>query len=159
MRELRRSASRSGPFPGVSRRPWQLGGWWRNPPAGRETLPVVLVNAVYHPLNLTFLPETIGYFSSLGLRQIYLNPDFSAPWTAQVAGTLPNVYQEIGDLYAEYYLQGDPHFISLIDSKIAVILRGGYKLRRSARWGSGSCLRPRWPCLPLRTPGRLRRNE
>ena len=101
----------------------------------RETLPVVLVNAVYHPLNLTFLPETIGYFSSLGLRQIYLNPDFSAPWTAQVTGTLPNVYQEIGDLYAEYYLQGDPHFISLIDSKIAVILRGGYKPSEKCQMG------------------------
>lgn len=102
----------------------------------RETLPIVLVNAVYHPLSLTSLPETIRYFSSLGLRQIYLNPDFSAPWTAQAAATLPTIYQQIGELYAEYYLQGDPHFISLVDSKITVILRGGYKPSEKCQMGT-----------------------
>jgi uncharacterized protein len=101
----------------------------------RETLPVVLVNAVFHPLDFTSLPETIRYFSALGLRQIYLNPDFSAPWTAPVAAAMPKIYQEIGELYAEYYLRGDPHFISLIDSKIAVILRGGYKSSEKCQMG------------------------
>ncbi len=43
-----------------------------------QTFPTVLVNAVYHPRTFSHLPEVVQYFSSLGLRQIYLNPDFSA---------------------------------------------------------------------------------
>ncbi len=91
------------------------------------TLPMVLVNAVYHPATFRYLSEVIDYLSSLGLRQIYLNPDFSAPWSKADVDRLPEVYSRVGELYMDYYLQQNPHFISLIDSKIAVILRGGYQ--------------------------------
>jgi uncharacterized protein len=101
----------------------------------RETLPVVLVNAVYHPQTFRLLPEAVRYFSSLGLRQIYLNPDFSAPWSKQEADELPEVYRQIGNLYTDYYIQRDPHFISLIDSKIAAILRGGYQPSEKCQMG------------------------
>ncbi len=102
----------------------------------REALPIVLVNAVYHPQTFQQLPETVGYFSSMGLRQIHLNPDFSAPWSRDEAARIPEVYGRIGRLYASYYLRGDPHFISLIDSKISVILRGGYKPLEKCQMGT-----------------------
>ncbi len=101
------------------------------------TLPVVLVNAVYHPSTFRHLPEVIEYLSSLGLRQIYLNPDFSASWSKGEADLLPEVYGKIGGQYVDYYLDGRPHFISLVDAKIAVILRGGYDPHERCRMGAG----------------------
>lgn len=92
-----------------------------------EALPMVLVNAVYHPATFRYLPEVVDYLSSLGLRQIYLSPDLSASWSKENADLLPEVYSQVGDLYMDYYLQHKPHFLSLIDGKIVVFLKGGYQ--------------------------------
>ena len=97
----------------------------------------VMVNAVYGPETLADLPGTIDYFSSLGVRQIFLSPDYSAPWGVSHCARLPQVYGEIASRYQEYYRIGDPHFISLIDSKIAVILRGGYQSGERCSMGRG----------------------
>lgn len=97
----------------------------------------VMVNAVYRPESLDALPQTIEYFSSLGLRQIYLSPDYSAQWTPEHASRLTGVYGDVAALYQDYYHQNDPHFISLIDSKIAVILRGGYQPQERCSMGRG----------------------
>jgi len=102
-----------------------------------NALPIVLVNAVYGPDTLRELPSTVEYLSSLGVRQIYLNPDFTAHWTRSDADALPLVHGAIGRLYVEFYLRGDPHLISSIDSKIAVILRGGYHPLERCRMGRG----------------------
>jgi uncharacterized protein len=102
-----------------------------------EALPSVMVNAVYHPRTLHRLPEVVSYFSSLGIRQIYLTPDFSASWTKQDADLLPGIYQKIAQLYIDYYLQDTPHYISLIDGKIAVILREGYQPGERCKMGRG----------------------
>ncbi len=97
----------------------------------------VMVNAVYRPETVDDLPKTVDYFSGLGVRQIYLTPDYSAPWTAEEAQRLDTIYGEVGKQYIDYYLRGDPHFISLVDSKIAVILRGGYQPEERCRMGRG----------------------
>ncbi len=97
----------------------------------------VMVNAVYRPETVDALPETVDYFSRLGVRQIYLSPDYSAPWTVNEAHRLDRIYGEVGDRYMDYYRRSDPHFISLVDSKIAVILRGGYQPQERCRMGRG----------------------
>ena len=102
-----------------------------------QTFPTVLVNAVYHPRTFSHLPEVVQYFSSLGLRQIYLNPDFSATWTGAEAEQMAEVYARVGALYIDYYLRDKPHYISFIDSKIAVILRNGYDPLERCRMGRG----------------------
>jgi len=99
----------------------------KNLKKAKAVLPIVLVNAVYHPQTFQYLPDVIEYFSSLGLRDLYLNPDFSASWSKKDLEMLLEVYGRVGELYKDYYIQRNPHFISLIDSKIAVILRGGYQ--------------------------------
>ena len=109
----------------------------RNLLAMQQALPAVLVNAVYHPQTLRFLPETVDYLSGLGLRQIYLNPDFSARWSRQEAQELPAVYRALGERYVAWYLEDDPHFISLIDTKIAVLVRGGYRPLERCQMGTG----------------------
>ncbi|MCB0650207.1 MAG: radical SAM protein [Saprospiraceae bacterium] len=101
----------------------------------KKALPNVMVNAVYKPETLKYLPETVAYFSSLGIKQIYLNPDFSAAWTKADAEALPGVYDQVGQLYSKYYRQDNSHFISLIDSKITVILRNGYGESERCRMG------------------------
>ena len=95
----------------------------------------IMVNAVYTPSTLKNLSATVRYLSGLGVRQIYLSPDYSAYWNEEAVSLLPNIYEEIGDLYVSYYKKGDPHYISLIDNKISVILRNGYDQKDRCRMG------------------------
>jgi uncharacterized protein len=105
--------------------------------AALKALPAVLVNVVYSPDTYSYLPESIEYFTSLGLRQIILNPDYSAAWgSADIAG-LENTYGRIAELYLSCYEVKSPLFISLIDEKIAVILRGGYGPSERCHMGYG----------------------
>lgn len=105
--------------------------------AAVAALPNLMVNAVYRPETVNALPETIDYFSGLGVRQIYLSPDFSAPWTAADGARLAAIYRRVGERYMAFYRAADPHFISLIDSKIAVMLRGGYRPHERCSMGHG----------------------
>jgi uncharacterized protein len=97
----------------------------------------VPVNAVYRPDTLKHLAEAIDYFSSLGVRHVYLNPDFSARWTEKDVAEIAPVYQAVADRYMNFYRSGQPHFISMIDSKITVMLRGGYQPLERCRMGTG----------------------
>lgn len=102
-----------------------------------DSLPNVLVNAVYHPRTFKSLPKVVEYFASLGLNQIYLNPDFSADWSQADMESLPEVFDEISNFYIKSYNDQHPLFISLINFKIAVIVRGGYHARERCRMGKG----------------------
>lgn len=102
-----------------------------------EALPLLMVNAVYHPSTISRLPMVVDYFSSLGIRKIYLTPDFSAPWSKKDAELLPGIYKQVAQKYIDYYLEGDPHYISLIDSKVTVILKGGYQAADRCSMGRG----------------------
>lgn len=101
------------------------------------TLPSVLVNMVYHPQTVKYLPAAVQHLASLGLRQIYINPDYSASWSAKESALLPDIYAKIADSYIDYYLQDNPHFISLIDGKVTVIMRGGYSADEKCKMGGG----------------------
>jgi uncharacterized protein len=92
----------------------------------QRALSRISVNAVYHPSTFRYLPETVDYLSGLGLREIHLNPDFSAQWTLADAESLPVVYKALADRYIAWYLADDPHYLSLIDNKVAVLVRGGF---------------------------------
>ena len=102
-----------------------------------EIFGCVPVNAVYRPETIHRLPETVDYLCSLGVRQLHLNPDFSAPWTERHADDVPGIYRSIAERYMKFYRDGRPHFISLIDCKIALILRGGYHPMERCRMGEG----------------------
>ncbi|MBM7867707.1 uncharacterized protein JOC69_002613 [Heliobacterium gestii] len=101
----------------------------------REKLPILLVNAVYGPQTFRALPHTVEYFRSLGLKRIFLNPDFSAPWTQVDANDIASVYEQIAAIYIDSYRKGSPLYISLIDGKIATILRGGYQREERCQMG------------------------
>lgn len=97
----------------------------------------VTVNAVYGPETLTSMPETLEYLSSLGVRQLHFNPDFSAKWSEADIAKIPEAYGALAQQYIQYYREGRPHFISLIDNKITVMLRGGYQSTEKCRMGEG----------------------
>ncbi|MBP9211074.1 MAG: radical SAM protein [Saprospiraceae bacterium] len=107
----------------------------KNIKRAKKSLSRIMVNAVYTPETLYKLAVTVEYLTSIGVRHIYLNPDFSAKWRLEHVKMLPEIYEEIGSLYMKYYLEERPHFISLIDSKIAVILREGYGKLERCRMG------------------------
>jgi uncharacterized protein len=102
-----------------------------------RSLPCVMVNAVYTPKTVQYLPEVVDYFSDLGFRQIYLNADYSAKWTPEDCSLLDAAYRQVADRYIQFYQNNDPHYISIIDSKITVILRNGYQLMERCRMGRG----------------------
>jgi uncharacterized protein len=102
-----------------------------------KTFPLIPVNAVYSPDNLEYLPEVVNYLASLGVERIFLNPDISANWTKKEAARLTGVFEKVGKLYLDYYLQAKPKYISLIDSKVSVILRGGYLPMEKCSMGQG----------------------
>lgn len=99
------------------------------------TLNNVMVNAVYHPQTLRALPQTVDYLYSLGVRQIHLNPDIKASWSPEYIELLPEVYTAVADYAVKSYTHQKPLFISFIDSKIAVILRGGYHSKERCQMG------------------------
>ncbi len=99
--------------------------------------PTVMVNAVYTPDTLSLLARTVDYFRSLGLRRLFLSPDFSAVWSAEDIEILEREYACIAEKYIASHLQGDPYFINIIDNKITVFLRGGYQASERCRMGTG----------------------
>ncbi len=106
----------------------------------RQTLqwfPLLPVNAVYSSETFRFLPETIDYLCTLGVRNIHLNPNIASAWSVQDGAELGPIYAQIAQKYLEFYIQGEPRYISLIDSKIAVILRGGYQAGEKCSMGTG----------------------
>lgn len=109
----------------------------RNLTVAQAVLGDIAVNAVYTPQTLPYLPETVDYFSSLGVRRISLSPDFTAAWTPADLEQLPAIYQAVADRFKAWYRAGDPHFIDLIDSKVSVLMRGGYHPLERCMMGVG----------------------
>ncbi len=100
-----------------------------------ELLPNLLVNMVYGPDTHAHLPESIAYLRGLGINQMVLNPDYSAPWTTADIQDFEKTCDRITALYLGYYQRGEPCFISFIDEKLAVVLRGGYRPSEQCRMG------------------------
>jgi uncharacterized protein len=100
-----------------------------------EYLPEVMVNAVFTPMTYELLPESIEYFHSLGLRKIYINPDFSGNWLPAQIDNLEEVYMRIARKYISWFENNDPAFISLIDGKIIVMINDGYNLNERCQMG------------------------
>ncbi len=102
-----------------------------------QWFPMMPVNAVYSAETVEFLPDTIDYLSDLGAKNIHLNPDISSNWSVHDTELLGEIYGQVAQKYIDFYMQGDPRYISLIDSKITVILRGGYRSEEKCSMGKG----------------------
>ena len=102
-----------------------------------EWFPLMPVNAVFNNETFQHLTEIVDYLSNLGVKNIHLNPDVSSSWSSADCKALEAIYSKLGKRYLQYYLDNDPHYISLIDSKITVLLRGGYRDDEKCSMGKG----------------------
>ncbi len=109
----------------------------RNITEALKWFPLMPVNAVFSPKTLEYLPLTLDYLVELGVKNIHLNQDIAASWKEEHAAMLDDILQQIADRYLQYYREGNPRYISLIDSKITVLLRGGYKPEEKCSMGVG----------------------
>ena len=107
----------------------------RNLSQAIEHLGSLQVNAVYGPDTIDFLPESVSFFSQLGVSVIHLNPNICAFWEESTYPKLREVYMQIANHYIQSYQQGQEIAINLIDSKIIVFLKGGYQ--RTDKCGMG----------------------
>jgi uncharacterized protein len=100
-------------------------------------MPMTAVNAVYSPETLPFLAESVDYFMGLGVHVIHLSPNILSRWTQRDADALPGVFDAVAERYVAAYRRDNPCYISLLDSKIAVILQGGYRAVDRCKMGRG----------------------
>jgi uncharacterized protein len=92
-----------------------------------DRLPTLQVNAVYGPDTIDFLPETVSFFSQLGVPSIHLNPNISALWEEKVFPKLRANYMQVAQHYIRNFRHGQEIAINLIDNKIILLLKGGYE--------------------------------
>jgi radical SAM additional 4Fe4S-binding domain len=86
----------------------------------------VRVVSVLDPSNLALLAESAAFFVDLGVRDLVLNPNWSADWRAPgVREVWADAYQGLADLYVKTLRDGVPLWVSTIDSKIATHIRAG----------------------------------
>ena len=100
----------------------------RNLKLAIEHLGTVQVNAVYGPDTIDFLPESVSFFMQLGVSVINFNPNIRAFWEESAHSKLRKTYMQIADQYIRSYQQQQEVAVNLIDSKIIVLLKGGYEV-------------------------------
>jgi len=99
----------------------------RNLRLAQRRLGRLQVNAVYGPDTIGFLSETVSFFSQLDVYSIHLNPNISAFWGENTYHKLREAYMQIAKHYIQSYQHGQEIAINLIDSKIILLLKGGYE--------------------------------
>lgn len=98
----------------------------RNLKRAIESLNYVQVNAVYGPEPIDYLSESVAFLGELGVPILHLNPNICASWTEDACTKLRETYMQIANYYIQSYRRGREIAINLIDSKIIVLLKGGY---------------------------------
>jgi uncharacterized protein len=100
-----------------------------------EKLETLQVNAVYGPDTIDSLPDSVLFFAKLGVSAIHLNPNVCAVWNEDICSKLGKTYLQIANHYIQSYQYGKEIAINLIDSKIIVFLKGGYKVEDKCGMG------------------------
>jgi uncharacterized protein len=86
----------------------------------------VRVVLVVDPSNLAFLPQSAAFLVDLGVRDLVVNPNWSADWSAPgLREAWTDAYQCLADLYVNALRAGVPLWVSTIDGKIATHIRAG----------------------------------
>jgi len=95
----------------------------------------VQVNSVFGPDTLNALPQTVAFLAAIGIRLIHLSPDINAVWPVESGFRMRDAYQAVADMVVAHYRAGIPLVVNLIDSKIVLFLKDGY--RADDRCGMG----------------------
>jgi uncharacterized protein len=98
----------------------------RNLRMAMDCLDGVQVNAVYGPETIDLLPQSVSFLTELGVPVIHLNPDILAKWADNIYPKLLEIYMQIADYYIQSYQCGREIALNLIDSKLILLMKGGY---------------------------------
>lgn len=107
----------------------------RNLGLALERLGKLQVNAVYGPNTIDSLPNTILFLTRLGVSAIHVNPDILTPWGESTCAKLRETYMQVANGYIQSYERGQEIAVNLIDSKIILLLKGGYEDRDKCGMG------------------------
>ena len=91
-----------------------------------EVLNDVQVNVVFRPDTIDELAAGIASILDLGVAVIHVNPDICADWNEDSANKAWQQFDQIGQFYVDSFKAGAEIGINVIDSKILVLLKGGY---------------------------------
>lgn len=87
----------------------------------------VHANAVFGPRQVISLQAVVEHLASSGASFIHLNPDIKAIWTKpSLEATIPS-FEQVALTYAAMISARSPVKIVSLDSKICLILQGGYQ--------------------------------
>jgi uncharacterized protein len=99
----------------------------RNLRTAIDRLGTLQVNAVYGPDTIDYLTETVSFFAELGSTAIQLNPNIFACWKEDMYPKLATTYMQIANHYIQSYQRAQEIAVNLMDSKIILLLKGGYE--------------------------------
>lgn len=107
----------------------------RNLSLALERLGTLQVNAVYGPNTIDLLADTVLFLTQLGVSAIHVNPDISALWGESTYAKLKGTCMQVANHYIQSYERGQEIAVNLIDSKIILLLKGGYEDRDKCGMG------------------------
>ena len=90
-----------------------------------KVIPETSVNMVVNPQNVNELAKGLTELFDLGVMEIDVSIDYSAPWTPLHLEMLEREYRKIEVFYSRLKKENENRVISLIDNKIAAITNGG----------------------------------
>lgn len=98
----------------------------RNLRLAMDVLDDVQVNAVFSPATIDQLAAGVASILELGVAVVHVNPDICAAWTDEAAHAARQQFADIARLYIDSFAAGKEIGINIIDSKVIVLLKGGY---------------------------------
>ncbi len=88
--------------------------------------PGMAVCAVVSPENAEHLPASIDFFLDAGIRRIWLNPNFFAPWGEREIDLWRRGYEHMARRCYEEFLAGRVVHVNFLMAKIVTHLKGQY---------------------------------
>lgn len=95
------------------------------------------VMLVVDPETIGFLPESLDYLVSRGVRRLSLNPNFFTPWSETQREQWRRGYHHAATLFRDAYRGGDPLYVNFLDSKIITAVKGGFAPSDRCSFGEG----------------------
>lgn len=90
-------------------------------------LPKFQVNAVYSPNTINYLLEIVDFFRQINVFSIHLNPNINSTWGEDILPSLKRKFMELANYYIQCFEDKQEIAINLIDSKLLLLVKGGYE--------------------------------
>lgn len=115
-----------------------------------DELDYLQVNTVFTPDSIEELAAGVSSLLDLGVAVLHVNPDICANWSKASSEMAWSQFDQIAQLYIDAFTAGNEIGINIIDSKVLVLLKGGYgRLDRCAMARSQWAVAPSgnlYPC-------------